>query len=210
MTKRMRSCILTLLTTSLVACGSMGATSSPGGTIAQNQPRDLTDAPAQLGPSGRIAAAGEPGATLVISGSVVAQDGKTPLPGVMVYAYHTDADGYYRRVGQSGEAGENEPRLRGWVKTDSNGHFEFTTIKPAPYPSRDNPSHVHIHAWGAGYARQWFLLEFEGDPLLTKQHFTDNTAEYLYTVPVTRGSQGVLSCSVTIRMREQPNFPASQ
>ncbi len=176
----------------------------------QKQPRDVADAPTQLRSSGHIAPVGEPGTRLVISGTVVAPDGKTPLPGVVVYAYHTDAKGYYRRVGQSGETGESEPRLRGWVSTDSNGHFQFTTIKPAPYPNRDIPAHVHIHAWGAGYPRQWFELEFEGDPLLAKQHFTDNTAEYLYIVPLMRGSQGVLHCSVTMRMRQRSNFRAGQ
>lgn len=210
MTKTMKSFILTLLALGLIACSRMGNASREGGAVAQNQPRDVADAPAQLSPSERIAAAGEPGTPLVISGTVIAPEGQRPVPGVVVYAYHTDADGYYQRVGQSGEAGESQPRLRGWVRTDDNGHFEFTTIKPAPYPNRDIPAHVHIHAWGEGYPRQWFELEFEGDPLLAKQRFTDNTAEYLYIVPLTRDPQGVLRCSVTIRLRQRSNFRASQ
>jgi protocatechuate 3,4-dioxygenase beta subunit len=179
-------------------------------SMAQKQPREVADAPAQVSSTARIAPAGEPGTALVIAGTVVAADGKTPAAGVVVYAYHTDADGYYQRTGQSGEAGENQPRLRGWAKTDANGHFEFITIKPAPYPNRDIPAHVHVQAWGAGYPRQWFELEFEGDPLLPKQHFTDNTAEYLYIEPVTRDNQGVLHCSFTMRMRSTSNFRAGQ
>src|SRR5260370_11419752 len=175
--------------------------------VAQKQPQDVASAPAQLPSSGRIAPAGEPGTPLRITGTVVAQDGQTPLAGVVVYAYHTDADGYYRRVGASGEAGEGEPRLRGWVKTGADGRFEFSTIKPAPYPHREVPAHVHIHAWGAGYPRQWFELEFAGDPMLPKQHFTDNTADYLYVAPLTRISIGVWHCSFTLRMREKANFP---
>ena len=176
----------------------------------QAQPRDVAQAPTQLGSSGRIAPLGEPGIPLLISGTVVAPDGKTPLSGVVIYAYHTDATGHYRRVGQSGEAGESDPRLRGWVRTDANGHFEFATIKPAPYPNRDVPAHVHIHAWGTGYPRQWFQMEFAGDPLLPKQHFTDNTAEYLYVVPMARDAHGEERCTVTIRLREKSNFPPAQ
>jgi protocatechuate 3,4-dioxygenase, beta subunit len=173
---------------------------------AQTAPRDVAEAPPQLSSTGRIAPATEPGTPLTISGTVVAADGKTPLAGVVVYAYHTDNNGYYRRQGESGEAGEDQPRLRGWAKTDANGHFEFATIKPAPYPSRDVPAHIHVHAWGAGYPRQWFELEFQGDPLLPKQHFTDNTADFLYIVPLKPDSHGTLQGSVTLQMRQRSNF----
>jgi protocatechuate 3,4-dioxygenase beta subunit len=175
---------------------------------AQKPPRDVADAPVRLSSSARIAPSTEPGTPIVISGVVVAADGKTPARGVTVYAYHTDADGFYRRTGPASDAGENEPRLRGWVKTDEKGHFEFLSIKPAPYPGRSVPSHVHMHAWGAGYPRQWFELEFQGDPLIATQRFTDNTADYLYIMPVTRDSQGVLRCTVTIRLRAVSNFPS--
>lgn len=173
---------------------------------AQTAPRDVIEAPSQLSAKARIAPATEPGTPLILSGTVLAPDGKTPLAGVVVYAYHADNNGYYRKAGEWGEAGENEPRLRGWVKTDANGHFEFTTIKPAPYPNRDAPAHIHVHAWGGGYPRQWFEVEFQGDPLLPKQHFTDNTAEFLYIIPLTSDSGGTLRGSVTIRMRQNSNF----
>lgn len=174
--------------------------------VAQRPSHDVAGAPSHLTWSGRIAPAGEPGTPLVLDGTVVAPDGRTPLAGVVVYAYHTDAEGYYRKVGQSGEGGETEPRLRGWVKTDTTGHFQFTTIMPAPYPNRNVPAHVHIHAWGVRYPRQWFLLEFAGDSLLPKQRFTDNTADYLYVIPLARDSQGVLRAAFTLRLRERTNF----
>jgi len=169
--------------------------------------KDVTDAPARLTSSSRIAPAGEPGTPLVVSGIVVGEDGKTPLAGVVVYAYHTDDSGHYRNDGTG--AGEGSPRLRGWAKTDSRGHFEFATIKPAPYPDRDVPAHIHVHAWGAGYPRQWFQVEFAGDPLLPQQHFTDNTADFLYIVPLAEHT-GVLRGAVELRMRRRSNFPAGQ
>lgn len=114
------------------------------------------DAPAAI----RIAAAAEPGAPLLVEGMVYAPDGVTPVPGVVVYAYHTDATGLYARAG-------GVPRLRGWMKTDARGHYEYRTVRPARYPGAKIPAHVHTQLWGAGYAPQWNKdLEFADDPFV--------------------------------------------
>jgi hypothetical protein len=42
---------------------------------------------------------------------------------------------------------------------------------------------------------------------LPKQHFTDNTAEFLYIIGLQSDSKGILHGSVKLRMREQSNFP---
>ena len=173
-------------------------------------PSDVADQPKSLTSKARIAPKEEPGTPLVISGQVLGTDHKTPVAGAVVYAYHTDIEGHYQRSGVSHEEGEAHPRLRGWVRTDEEGRFEFTTIKPAAYPDRDVPAHVHINAWGAQYPRQWFMLEFKDDPLLSKQHFTDNTADYLYIEPLTKDAKGELHCSITIAMRHESNFPAGK
>ena len=53
-----------------------------------------SEAPANAPSIGRLAPAGEPGARLQINGVVVAPDG-APVPGASIYAYQTDAEGYY-------------------------------------------------------------------------------------------------------------------
>lgn len=83
-----------------------------GLACAQLVPRDVAEAPAEPGSSVRIAAAEEPGTPLILAGALVAEEGKTPQPGVMVYAYNTDDAGYYRRAGAAREEGETNPRLR--------------------------------------------------------------------------------------------------
>ena len=197
----MRVTVMILLTLTMLAV--IGARTAAN---AQNA-KDVAEAPAQLTSSARIAPEGEPGTPLMVSGKVVGEDGRTPLAGVVVYAYHTDDSGHYRSDGIG--AGEASPRLRGWAKTDSRGHFEFATIKPAPYPDRDVPAHIHVTAWGAGYPRQWFQVEFSGDPLLPKQHFTDNTADFLYIVPLAEHAGG-WRATVELRMHRRSNFPAGQ
>ena len=111
-------------------------------------------------PEGRLAAAGEPGTRLRVEGLVFAPDGTTPAAGVFVYAYQTDATGVYAPAGRP-------PRLRGWMRTDSDGRFAYDTIRPAPYPGGRNPAHVHHQLWGAGWPAQWGNdLLFEDDPLV--------------------------------------------
>src|SRR5262245_29874963 len=53
-----------------------------------------TEAPANAPSIGKLAPAGEPGTRLQINGVVVGPDG-VAVPGASVYAYQTDAEGYY-------------------------------------------------------------------------------------------------------------------
>ena len=87
-----------------------------------------------------IAGTSEPGERMAISGRCLSwQDGK-PAAGVILYAYHTDHTGSYA----GGPRGTRHARLRGWMKTGADGRYAFTSIKPAPYPDRTMPAHIHF------------------------------------------------------------------
>ena len=81
------------------------------------------------------------------------------------------------------------------MQTNREGRYEFRTIKPAPYPGRTNPAHIHAYVSGPGYPEYWideFL--FEGDPFITeemRQKFggKENLSSIL---KLTRGDDGVL------------------
>jgi protocatechuate 3,4-dioxygenase beta subunit len=92
----------------------------------------------------RIDRDGEPGEKLLIEGRVLQADGQAPAAGVVVYAYHTNAAGVYGNGSSESEWSKRHGRLRAWVKTDADGRYRFETIKPAPYPGRDVPAHVHF------------------------------------------------------------------
>ena len=49
--------------------------------------------PTRLTSSARIAPEDEPGTALVVHGRAFAADGRTPLRGAIVFAYHTDRSG---------------------------------------------------------------------------------------------------------------------
>jgi protocatechuate 3,4-dioxygenase beta subunit len=89
-------------------------------------------------------------------------DGKTPAEGIILFFYHTDATGHYNQ-----EDDPNDPRLKGWVKTDAKGHYQFTTIKPAPYPQLNTPAHIHVHLFNKNIAENYIDdFWFDGDKLI--------------------------------------------
>jgi protocatechuate 3,4-dioxygenase, beta subunit len=170
---------------------------------AQQAP-EVAAAPQHLFSAAQIAGRDEPGERLVIAGRVFAPDGDTPVAGITVYAYHTDATGHYTKTGAM-----RPPRLEGWAKTDAEGRFEFHTIRPAAYPGRSIPAHVHFILWGAGYPRQWVdELRFEGDPFVTPEMLTEAAAAGKFSTvrPLERGTDGALHCTVNFRVQRESNF----
>jgi len=109
---------------------------------------------------------GEPGSALTISGVIYAADGRTPLRRASVYVYQTDAKGYY--APDDARASGN-PRLRGYMRTDSSGRYEFHTIRPGSYPGSRNPGHIHYHVNAPGYEERVFEIVFDDDPLIPEQ-----------------------------------------
>lgn len=173
--------------------------------FAQNGPPPTPPAPANVSNAGVIAGSSEPGERLVVSGQVFAPDGVTPAPGVIVYAYQTDATGQYRNDSS------RIARLHGWVKTDTAGHFEFRTIRPGPYPNRSIPAHIHFHAWGGGYPLQWTPdLKFAGDPLLSSRDISESKdlADFANVRPVEHDADGVWHCDIRFRLSKETNYPA--
>ncbi|UXI67046.1 hypothetical protein [Tahibacter amnicola] len=120
--------------------------------------------PAATSSTARIAPEGEKGEPLTIRGTVYAADGETPAAGIIVYGYHTDASGVY----PSGES--RHGRLRGWARTDGQGRYEFSSIRPAAYPGRGVPAHIHMHIIEPDVATYYIDdIHFTDDPLLPPQ-----------------------------------------
>lgn len=124
-----------------------------------------------------IAGKDEPGERIKIKGTVYESDGKTPAKNVIMYFYHTNDKGVYAKHG-------NEPRTsfawwhgynRGWLKTNEHGAYEINTIKPAPYPGRTDPAHIHCIVKAPTQKQCYYIGDFvfEGDPLATEKYWYD-------------------------------------
>ena len=116
----------------------------------------------------RIAPVDEPGQPMRIEGTVVDRRGR-PVSGVIVYAYHTNAQGVYPTDERfRGQAAFRHGRLRAWVQTDERGRYTFDTIRPGGYPNTDLPEHVHMHVLEVGRCTYYIDdIMFEDDPRLT-------------------------------------------
>jgi protocatechuate 3,4-dioxygenase beta subunit len=125
--------------------------------------------PSTLSWKTKLAANDEPGEPLIISGTIYKRDGKTPARDVILYVYQTDHTGRYTPAPDQVHA-KQHGHLRGWVKTDAQGRYEFHTIRPASYPNSQNPQHIHLIIKEPGLSFYWiddFL--FDDDPVLTEQ-----------------------------------------
>lgn len=116
-----------------------------------------------------IAGPDESGEPMIITGVIYKKDVKTPAPGVILYVYHTDNRGLYSPAPNQTVA-KRHGHLRGWVKTDALGRYEFKTIRPASYPNSINAQHIHPIVKEPGISLYWIdEYLFEGDPLLSDQ-----------------------------------------
>lgn len=128
------------------------------------------EVPAELDWDLRIAGPDEPGEPLVIEGTVYRADGETPVPGVILYLYHTNAEGVYPKRGDEEGNGRRHGYLRGWLRTNEAGRYRFTTIRPAPYPGRDEAAHIHVTVKEPEVPEYWIdSFKFEGDPYLENE-----------------------------------------
>ena len=151
---------------------------------------------------GRIAPLDEPGEPLRIRGTLYQPDGRTPLAGALVFAYHTDRMGLYNTAGAA-----HSWRLQGAVRTDARGGFEFETIRPASYPDTRIPQHVHVElATGNGryHAGEW---RFDDDPKVgaDERARSARDGEFGWVRPVTRIG-AVSAIEVKVRVKPESRF----
>jgi protocatechuate 3,4-dioxygenase beta subunit len=111
--------------------------------------------PATLSARVTLAGADEPGERLVLRGRVLTHDARAPARDVVIYAHHTNADGLYANGSNENIWARRHGRLRGWARTGADGTYEFSTIKPAPYPDRSMPAHIHLYVLEPGRRPYW-------------------------------------------------------
>jgi len=148
---------------------------------------------------------GEPGQALVVSG-VVRDAAGAPLADAVLHLFQTDATGHYTPTKVMDEP---HARLMGWLATDAEGRFEFTTIRPGGYPGTPErrgvdweiPSHVHFVVTHPGHAARAFQMVFDDDPRMRPERWRRWAVEgHLPVVPVTRDETNVQRATLVITL----------
>jgi len=107
---------------------------------------------------------------LKITGTVFLNDGKTPANNVILYIYQTNRKGVYETKGDEEGWAKRHGFIRGWIITNEDGQYTFYTFRPASYPNRQEPEHIHITVKEPN-VNEYYIDEyvFDDDPLLTQE-----------------------------------------
>jgi protocatechuate 3,4-dioxygenase beta subunit len=109
----------------------------------------------------QLAGLDEQGERVVIKGTIVHADCQTPIGDALIEVWQTDGGGkyYYRAEGF---------RLRGQMKTDDKGYYQFSTVKPGRYRILNGfrPAHIHMKISHPDFETIITQLYFKGDPYL--------------------------------------------
>lgn len=111
-----------------------------------------------------------PGVPMTVDGRVIDAAGN-PRPDVLIYLHQTDGTGIYPAGAQTeglGREARRHGRLRGWVRSDSEGRYRIVTVRPGSYPEADIPEHIHMQVIEPGCAT--YLVDdllFRDDSKLT-------------------------------------------
>lgn len=107
---------------------------------------------------------------LKVTGTIYESDGKTPASNVILYIYHTNREGIYATSGDEEGWGRRHGRYRGWIQTGADGFYTFYTFRPASYPNRGEPEHIHMTVKESD-KNEYYIddIVFDDDPLLTSE-----------------------------------------
>jgi protocatechuate 3,4-dioxygenase beta subunit len=115
---------------------------------------------------------GEPlGQRIIVKGRVLDSDGRA-VPDTLLEIWQANASGRYRHLRDQWPA-PLDPNFSGLGRTisDSEGRYEFTTVKPGAYPWKNHhnawrPAHIHFSLFGRAFTQRLVTqMYFPGDPL---------------------------------------------
>ena len=115
---------------------------------------------------------GEPlGERMTVTGRILDRHGR-PIRGQLVEIWQANASGRYAHQRDQHPA-PLDPNFTGVGRclTDGDGRYQFTTIKPGPYPWRNHlnawrPAHIHFSLFGTAFTQRLITqMYFPGDPL---------------------------------------------
>lgn len=120
------------------------------------------------------------GEVLRVSGRVLDESGE-PVADAVVDVWQANAFGRYDHEGDTSDS-PRDPNFQGWgiMKTDAEGRYSFTTIKPGAYTAMGEwvrPPHIHYKVSRRGYHELTTQMYWDGDPLNDKDELFKSVPE---------------------------------
>lgn len=108
------------------------------------------------------------GAVIQVEGRVLDEHGK-PVEGALVDIWQANTHGRYHHEDDPNPA-PRDPNFQGWgmVRTDAEGRYRFTTIKPGAYAvdgEWTRPPHIHYKVSRRGFHELTTQMYFDGESL---------------------------------------------
>ncbi|MGE3800457.1 MAG: FlgD immunoglobulin-like domain containing protein [Candidatus Kapaibacterium sp.] len=140
-----------------------------------------------------LAAQEEAGTRLFLNGTVYANDCLTPLPNVVLDIWHADDSGCYSRFEDCENPTQDDYKLRGIIRTGSEGTFALETVKPGHYlnGSQFRPSHIHLIVRHPEIEDLVTQLYFEGDPYIEIDAAASRPDAAGRIIPLEQGEAGL-------------------
>jgi len=120
------------------------------------------------------------GEVIKVTGQVLDDKGQ-PVEGALVDIWQANTYGRYHHEDDPATT-PTDPNFQGWgmVKTDAQGRYAFTTIKPGAYKVDDKwrrPPHIHYKVSRRGYREITTQMYFAGEGLNEKDNLLNDVAE---------------------------------
>jgi catechol 1,2-dioxygenase len=131
----------------------------------------------------RLAEAGEPGERIVVTGTVLSADCRTPVPGALIEVWQANHAGVYDTNKPGNFTEVTSFHMRGMMYTNDRGQYEIETVMPGRYPVPPNlpglekyagltrPAHIHFRVIESLHVPLTTQLYFKGDPYIAGDPF---------------------------------------
>lgn len=152
----------------------------------------------------KLAEAGVEGERLVLTGTVLRPDCKTPVVGASIDFWHCDHKGAYDIKTPDEKIAPENFRFRAMAQTDQNGRFVFETVIPGrygippglegfeAYAGQTRPAHFHLTVTHPIYLPLTSQIYLKGDPFIAKDPWAKHSRLVMDVKKGSGGSAGAI------------------
>jgi catechol 1,2-dioxygenase len=150
---------------------------------------------------------GTKGTPIVLKGTIVGHDGKTPVKNAMVEIWHCDEKEVYDNT-------TDDYAYRGTQKTKADGKYSFQSILPVPYKANPTseaswrPAHIHVRVSVPGQQDLVTQIYFKGGKYVEKDAWSSHPGAVNRILEIKPMSSGESEIIFNVVMKKE--FPLEQ